>query len=92
MDVVRMTVEDSFEIEGRGVILAPVWSYTAFDGSARSVEATLISPSGDTRTCEAQLELSHSRLTGGGSEWNWALVLPAGYLKPSPGTVVEFSP
>lgn len=84
----RLTVEDSFRIAGRGIVLAPSVELDRFASGARlSVEVR--TPSGESWTSSGRFLLERVRLFDGRSEWAGVVVLDESTRDvPSGSTVV----
>jgi hypothetical protein len=84
-------VEDSFDIPGRGVVLAPAFESDRFRSGTRFT-VSISAASEDPRVEHGQFLVEHIRLAGGGSRWHGVFVLDEGAARVEPGTRVSCSP
>lgn len=69
-----ITVEDKFNIEGRGVILAP--ALPLINKNFKTIETTVAIENDSTQEYKAVLVVEHLRLINGKSKWQIAVTLP----------------
>jgi hypothetical protein len=80
-------VEDSFKLEGRGLVLAPPLPADRFPSGANLV-VEVCYPDGAVETCVGRFLVEHLLLTGGGSAWSGVVVLDEEAPDVRPGNKV----
>ena len=81
-------VQDSFQLIGRGIVLAPSFATDRFPHGTR-LSVSILGSSGATRTVKGQFFIEHARLRDGGSQWSGVVLLDEGAGKIEPGDRVS---